>query len=61
MPKKFKTAVNLFDTEGERDMVFARRMERDIDVATGHRVIRKVTRREGNKTLYGIEVKRRGG
>lgn len=58
MPAPPKKLVVSFSSEEERDKAFKRLLEKDYMVAAGRRVIRKVTRRKGDKTPYGIEVKR---
>ncbi len=58
MPEPFKKLRQFFNSEAERDKAFSRKLEKDSEIAAGHRVIRKIWHREGEETLYGYEVKR---
>lgn len=58
MPEPAWKVTDLFDSKEVRDAAFKRKLEKDFEIAAGHRTVKKIVRRHGKKTLYGYEVTR---
>ncbi len=56
MAEPFKKLTQLFPSKEERDKAYARKLQSDFLIVNGHRKIKKVYRRQGEKSLYGYEV-----